>query len=476
MTKLPCQGLNLGAACCELWPRHSTSNACREAPSLSDLQGPAAMSHRKFSAPRHGHLGFLPHKRSRRHRGKVKTWPRDDPSRPVHLTAFLGYKAGMTHTLREVHRPGLKISKREEVEAVTIVETPPLVVVGVVGYVATPRGLRSFKTIFAEHLSDECRRRFYKDWHKSKKKAFTKACKRWRDADGKKQLQRDLAAMKKYCKVIRVIVHTQMKLLPFRQKKAHIMEIQLNGGTVAEKVAWAQARLEKQVPVHSVFSQSEVIDVIAVTKGRGVKGVTSRWHTKKLPRKTHKGLRKVACIGAWHPARVGCSIARAGQKGYHHRTELNKKGGFPHYGEVNNDFVMLKGCIAGTKKRVITLRKVSASVVVGGQREPRGPREGWGGLASLSWALLGGGWGWEEQKGRGSGRSWVNETFPVWTGGGGGSGVGPYLRLSSPTTPSPSWCTTAARPWRTSSSSSSTPPPSLATAASRQRKRRGSSW
>ncbi|XP_048967474.1 ribosomal protein uL3-like isoform X2 [Canis lupus baileyi] len=229
------------------------------------------MSHRKFSAPRHGHLGFLPHKRSRRHRGKVKTWPRDDPSRPVHLTAFLGYKAGMTHTLREVHRPGLKISKREEVEAVTIVETPPLVVIGVVGYVATPRGLRSFKTIFAEHLSDECRRRFYKDWHKSKKKAFTKACKKWRDADGKKQLQKDFAAMKKYCKVIRVIVHTQMKLLPFRQKKAHIMEIQLNGGTVAEKVAWAQARLEKQVPVHSVFSQNEVIDVIAVTKGRGVK-------------------------------------------------------------------------------------------------------------------------------------------------------------------------------------------------------------
>lgn len=57
----------------------------------------------------------------------------------------------------------------------------------------------------------------------------------------------------------------------------------------------------------------------------GLVGVTSRWHTKKLPRKTHKGLRKVACIGAWHPARVNFTIARAGQKGYHHRTELNKK-------------------------------------------------------------------------------------------------------------------------------------------------------
>jgi len=50
--------------------------------------------------------------------------------------------------------------------------------------------------------------------HKSKKKAFTKACKRWRDADGKKQLQKDFAAMKKYCKVIRVIVHTQVSPHP----------------------------------------------------------------------------------------------------------------------------------------------------------------------------------------------------------------------------------------------------------------------
>merc|ERR1712226_1588680 len=32
-------------------------------------------------------------------------------------------------------------------------------------------------------------------------------------------------------------------------------------------------------------------------------------------------------------------------------------GGFPHYGEVNNDFVMIKGCCMGPKKRVVTLRK-----------------------------------------------------------------------------------------------------------------------
>lgn len=55
-----------------------------------------------------------------------------------------------------------EMHKREVVEAVTIVETPPMVVVGVVGYVETPRGLRSLTTVWAEHLSDEVKRRFYK--------------------------------------------------------------------------------------------------------------------------------------------------------------------------------------------------------------------------------------------------------------------------------------------------------------------------
>lgn len=36
---------------------------------------------------------------------------------------------------------------------------------------------------------------------------------------------------------------------------------------------------------------------------------------------------------------------------------INPMGGFPHYGEVNNDFLMIKGCCIGSKKRIITLRK-----------------------------------------------------------------------------------------------------------------------
>jgi large subunit ribosomal protein L3e len=38
-----------------------------------------------------------------------------------------------------------------------------------------------------------------------------------------------------------------MKLMKHREKKAHIMEIQVNGGTVSDKVDWAKEHLEKQV-------------------------------------------------------------------------------------------------------------------------------------------------------------------------------------------------------------------------------------
>jgi len=288
----------------------------------------------------------------------------------------------MTHVVRDLDRPGSKFHKREVVEAVSVVETPPLIVVGVVGYVETPRGLRTLTTVWASHLSNELKRRFYKNWYRAKKKAFTRYAKR--HAEDNKSLERELERIRKYCTVVRVLAHTQISKTGLAQKKAHLMEIQVNGGSIADKVAFAERLFEKPVEVSSVFEQDEVIDVIAVTKGHGFEGVTHRWGTKKLPRKTHKGLRKVACIGAWHPSKVMYSVARAGQNGYHHRTELNKKiyrigsgedeanastesditkkkitplGGFPHYGIVKNDFVLLKGSIPGTKKRVITLRK-----------------------------------------------------------------------------------------------------------------------
>jgi len=231
--------------------------------------------------------------------------------------------------------------------------------------------------------SVEFKRRCYKNWYKSKRKAYTKYAAKY-EKDGGKEIEAELDRIKKFCTVVRVIAHTQVKKLNLRLKKAHIMEIQVNGGDAAAKVDFAKALFEKEISVDSIFAKDENIDVIGVTKGRGYEGVTTRWGVTRLPRKTHRGLRKVACIGSWHPARVSTTVPRAGQNGYFHRTELNKKvyrigkkgdtkscqteadltekgitpmGGFVRYGEVNEDWVMLKGAIVGVKKRPVILRK-----------------------------------------------------------------------------------------------------------------------
>eukprot|EP00386_Alphamonas_edax_P002911 GDKI01008909.1.p1 GENE.GDKI01008909.1~~GDKI01008909.1.p1 ORF type:complete len:399 (+),score=161.39 GDKI01008909.1:1-1197(+) len=339
------------------------------------------MSHRKFEKPRSGSLGFLPRKRCRRHRGKVKSFPKDDRTQKPHFTAFMGYKSGMTHIVRDVDKPGSRLHKKEVVEAVSVIECPPMKVVGFVGYIETPRGLRALTTVWAQHLSTECRRRFYKNWYQSKQKAFTKYSKNYLQNN---KMEAEIARAKQYCQVIRAICHTQVQKAKVGQKKAQIMEIQVNGGNVSEKIDFITKMFEQDLPVSAVFAENEMIDIIGVTKGKGIEGVVSRWGVTRLPRKTHRGLRKVACIGAWHPARVQFQVPRAGQAGYHHRTEINKKvyrvgaaankasamteadvtekgitpmGGFPHYGTVTEDWIMVKGCVVGPKKRVLTLRK-----------------------------------------------------------------------------------------------------------------------
>jgi len=295
----------------------------------------------------------------------------------------MGFKAGMTHILRDVDKPGSKLHKKEVVETVTVLETPPMRVVGFVGYVETPRGLRALTCVWAGHLNEECKRRFYSSWHKCKQKAFTKYQKRYEDAKDA-PMQAEIERAKKYCQVIRAICHTQPSLAKIGQKKAHLKEIQINGGNTAAKVDFCTGLFEQEVKVTDAFSKDEMVDLIGVTRGRGFEGVVTRWCVTRLVRKSHRGLRKVACIGTWHPTRVQFQVPRSGQNGYSHRTDINKKiyrigakgdgkscsteqdlteksitpmGGFSRYGEINEDWVMMKGSVMGARKRIITLRK-----------------------------------------------------------------------------------------------------------------------
>jgi large subunit ribosomal protein L3e len=301
----------------------------------------------------------------------------------------MGYKAGMTHVVKyQERREGKKVIKKDIIHSCTVIECPPMKIVGLVGYSETPRGLRALSTVWASQLDTDVKRRFYKNWMNAKKKAFTKYADRFKEDDSsKRSIKRDLERIKKYCTVVRVLCASQMRKLNFRQHKAHILEVQVNGGDVKQKVDWAYGKFEQEVSVGEVFSNSECVDTIGITKGKGMAGVIKRFGVSRMPRKTHRGNRKVGCIGAWHPASVKWTVARRGQLGYHSRTEINKKiyrigaganrgtknnattetdaveknitpmGGFPHYGEVNHDYVLLKGGVTGIRKRAVTLRK-----------------------------------------------------------------------------------------------------------------------
>lgn len=273
---------------------------------------------------------------------------------------------------------------------VTVLECPPLIVVGLVGYKETPSGLKALASVWANHIGETMKRRLAKNWKKSKKNQFSKYAAKMETEAGQRDFKKKLKMINKYCTVVRVIAHTQIRKVKIVTKKAHVIEIQINGGTIAEKVEMGVKLFEREVPLKSVFSENEMIDICGITKGKGFKGVVSRWGVTRLPRKTHRGLRKVACIGSWHPARVQFGVARAGQKGYHHRTEFNKKiyrigdsmygkdgkinfnamtendltkkcitpmGGFVNFGIVREDFLMLKGCVMGPPKRCVMFRK-----------------------------------------------------------------------------------------------------------------------
>jgi len=355
------------------------------------------MSHRKFEAPRHGSLAFLPRKRANRSLGKIKAFPKDDASQEPHFTGFVAWKAGMTHVLRKVDgRAGSPLQQKEVINPVTLLDCPNMVVAGMVGYKKTPFGRRATVTVWANKLADEFRRCLYKNWACSKKKAFSSKS-RSNEESLKANMEVSLAELKaSNPDSLRAICYG--KRCPVKgRKKTWIKELQINGGSMADKIDFVFKKFEKEVAVDEVFKQDDNLDTIAVTKGHGTEGVITRWGVTRLPRKTHRGLRKVACIGSWHPARVSYSVARVGQNGYHHRTEVNKKvfhvgteakikcksgdmteksinpmGGWPHYGNIQDKYLMIKGSCPGCKKRPVTLRKSLRKLYKPRHKEPIG--------------------------------------------------------------------------------------------------------
>jgi len=297
--------------------------------------------------PRRGSMGYSPRKRASAQTPHIKSWPEgnDKPK----LQGFLGYKAGMTHAFVVDYRPTSTTSGREVMMPVSVVEAPPIKIAAIRAYKKDYHGLQTVGEKWAPKLDKELAKRLNLSKKDSKKNwDFTK------DADE-----------------IRVIVYTQPKLVKSIPKKVpEIREMRISGGSIEEQIKYAKEILGKELKIKDVLKEGDMIDTIAVTKGKGFQGAVKRWGVKLLTHKNSKHRRMIGTAGSWHPNWIQSTVPQAGQMGYHQRTEYNKRvlkigdngeeitpnGGFPHYGNVNNSYVLLHGSIPGPNKRLISMR------------------------------------------------------------------------------------------------------------------------
>ena len=313
------------------------------------------MGHRKKHAPRHGSLAFLPRKRAASAKGRVRHWL--DTSETVIFLGFAGFKAGMTHITYIEDQKNSPYYGKELMKPVTVIEVPPLILIGIRIYNEDEYGKYIEGDIFSTELNSYLSRKinipnFEKYNFDEIKKKLSKALNNTSD--------------------IRGIFQTQPHLTSLPRKKPDIIEIKLNSiGSPIDEFNFALEHLGKEIKARDVLIEGELIDILAVTKGKGFQGPVKRYGVKILTRKNSKARRVVACIGPWHPARVLYTVPRPGQMGYHQRTEyhkrimvigeneeeINPKGGFIRYGKVNGDYLLVLGSIPGPKNRLIRIRK-----------------------------------------------------------------------------------------------------------------------
>jgi large subunit ribosomal protein L3 len=310
------------------------------------------MGHRKTHAPKHGSLAYLPRKRAKKPIARIRYWPKLDADTP-RLLGFTGYKAGMTYVFTIEDRKRSPNFGKEVVRPATVIETPPILIIGIRTYTKTPYGLR--------HLTEA--------WMKDPPAELNRALVLPDNFDTEKMLKNIDKNLEKTT-IVRVITATQPKQASLAKKKPDITEVQIGGATIPQQLEYAKTLLGKTVTAEEVFREGQHADIAAVTTGKGFQGPVKRWGVTILQHKGRKTKRGVATLGPWKPAHVMYSVPRAGQMGYHQRIEYNKrilrigkdgkqitvKGGYIRYGQLKGAHILIEGSIPGTEKRAIRLR------------------------------------------------------------------------------------------------------------------------
>lgn len=297
--------------------------------------------------PRHGSMQFWPRKRAARAYPRVRSWIATKEAVPL---GFSGYKVGMTHVMLVDNRAKSPSKGQEIAVPVTVIECPPVKIAALRFYQQTSYGSKVLKEVNVK-VDKELKRKI---------------------TPAKKTGEAELETINpQEYSAIRLLVYTQPKLTGFGKKRPEVFEVAL-GGSPTEQLAYIKQQLGKEIRVSEVFKAGQLVDTVAVTKGKGFQGPVKRFGVSIRSHKSEKTKRGPGSLGAWcGQAHMMYRVAHAGQMGYHNRTEWNKwilkisdkpeeinpKGGFVRYGNVKSDYVLIKGSVQGATKRLIRFNK-----------------------------------------------------------------------------------------------------------------------
>jgi large subunit ribosomal protein L3 len=303
-------------------------------------------------SPRKGSKSFYPRRRASHFNGRIQQWP--DVIEGPQLLGFAGYKAGMTHLYQVEDRAKVPEFGQEVKVAATVIEAPPMLICAVRSYKETYDG---YKVITEAWMSEP-------------PKDLVKAAKIKKNPDAAKGMEK-VVSVKDKTKEIRILAATQPKLASLEKNIPDLIEIKVGGGSIDQQIEYAKSLLGKTISASQVFKPGESIDLAGVTKGKGFQGPVKRFGIRIQQNKSRKTIRGVASIAPVSPRTIHQHVARAGQMGSHHRVDFNKRilllgsdsarvsptGGFNRYGQVKSDYIVIKGSVQGTPKRLIRMRK-----------------------------------------------------------------------------------------------------------------------
>ena len=306
----------------------------------------------KHNKPNRGSMAFSPRKRARSETPHISSWAAvegDDPK----ILGFAGYKVGMSHIMAVDYRKKSTTAGQEIRMPVTIVEIPPMKVIGARGYIQDTYGLRTLTEAWEKKIDKDLERTLPIPKGHNAKEAW------------KKMSDNDLEE-------IRLLVHTQPRMVTgIPKKRPEIMEMAVGGGSLDAQIEFAKEMMGKEFTMSDFTQDGEMLDAIAVTTGYGFQGHVKRWGVKLLTHKNSKHRRMIGNLGPFSPGYVVSTVPQAGQTGYHQRTEYNKrllkigdnpdeinpKGGFLNYGLIRGNYALLHGSLPGPRKRLIRFRK-----------------------------------------------------------------------------------------------------------------------